>query len=163
MRAARGSRCGVGWSPAGVYGLRGGSLIRAALPAMYATGWGRITNMGSIKSVTAHPNKSAHVAAKHGWLGLTRAVALEASSHGVTVNSVCPAFLCRLLVEGQLTDLARIEGVSVDAVRAQLMIGPTVIAGSSNRPRWPVVRFLCSDAPAITDSAQMGGVTYTAR
>jgi len=140
-------------------------LMRAALPTMYAAGWGRIINMGSINSVTAQPNKSAYVAAKHGLLGLTRSVALEAGPHGVTVNCVCPAFVRTPLVEGQLADLARLEGVSVDAVRTKLMIDPTVI-GRLIEPEEVagVVRFLCSDAAAaITGTAQMIDGGYTAR
>ncbi|MCY7419222.1 MAG: 3-hydroxybutyrate dehydrogenase [Chloroflexi bacterium] len=140
-------------------------LMRAALPTMYAAGWGRIINMGSINSVTAQANKSAYVAAKHGLLGLTRSVALEAGPHGVTVNCVCPAFVRTPLVEGQLAGLARLEGASVDAVRTKLMIDPTVI-GRLIEPEEVagVVRFLCSDAAAaITGSAQMIDGGYTAR
>ncbi len=140
-------------------------LIRAALPAMYRVGWGRIINLGSINSVTAQPNKSAYVAAKHGILGLTRAVALEAGPHGVTVNCVCPAFVRTPLVEGQLADLARIEGMSVEAVQAKLMTEPTAIKRLIEPTEVAgLVRFLCSDAAsAITGTAQMLDGGYTAR
>jgi 3-hydroxybutyrate dehydrogenase len=140
-------------------------LMRAALPTMYSAGWGRIINMGSINSVTAQPNKSAYVAAKHGLLGLTRAAALEAGPHGVTVNCVCPAFVRTPLVEGQLADLARLEGLPVEEIQERLMTGPSAI-GRLIEPVEvaTVVRFLCSDAAAaITGSAQMIDGGYTAR
>jgi 3-hydroxybutyrate dehydrogenase len=140
-------------------------LMRAALPTMYAAGWGRIVNMGSINSVTAQPNKSAYVAAKHGLLGLTRSVALEAGPHGVTVNCVCPAFVRTPLVEGQLADLARLEGLPVEEVQERLMTGPSAL-GRLIEPSEvaSVVGFLCSDAAAaITGSAQMIDGGWTAR
>jgi 3-hydroxybutyrate dehydrogenase len=140
-------------------------LMRAALPTMYSTGWGRIINMGSINSVTAQPNKSAYVAAKHGLLGLTRSAALEAGPHGVTINCVCPAFVRTPLLEGQLADLARLEGVPVEEVQERLMTGPSAI-GRLIEPVEvaTVVRFLCSDAAAaITGSAHMIDGGWTAR
>src|SRR4029077_13960012 len=100
-------------------------LMRAVLPTMYAAGWGRVINMGSINSVTAQPNKSAYVAAKHGLLGLTKAVALEAGPHGVTVNCVCPAFVRTPLVEKQLADLARTEDLPVADVTERVMLAPS--------------------------------------
>ena len=55
-------------------------------------GWGRIVSTASAHSLTASPYKSAYVAAKHGLVGLTRALALEVAPKGVTVNAVCPGF-----------------------------------------------------------------------
>ena len=85
-------------------------LIQAALPGMIARGWGRIVNIGSIHSVVASPNKVAYTAAKHGLLGLTRAVALEAGPHGVTCNLVCPAYVRTPLVQAQIADQAEDGG-----------------------------------------------------
>ena len=102
-------------------------LIRAVLPGMYERGWGRIVNLGSINALTAQPNKSAYVAAKHGLLGLTKAVALEAGPHGVTVNAVCPAFVRTPLVERQIGDLARTEGIPIDDVVSRVMLEPSAI------------------------------------
>ena len=86
------------------------TLTRAALPTMYAARWGRIVNMGSIHSVVASPNKSAYVAAKHGLLGLTRTVALEAGPYGVTVNCVRPRGSGPRSWRDRWDDLARTEG-----------------------------------------------------
>ena len=63
-------------------------LTQAALPGMYAHGWGRILNIGSVHSITASAYKSAYVAAKHGLLGLTRVTALEGAEHGVTCKQI---------------------------------------------------------------------------
>ncbi|MDX1527743.1 MAG: SDR family NAD(P)-dependent oxidoreductase, partial [Gammaproteobacteria bacterium] len=63
--------------------------IRAAIPGMKARKWGRIINLASAHGLVASPFKSAYVSAKHGLLGLTKTIALEAAEHGVTVNAIC--------------------------------------------------------------------------
>jgi 3-hydroxybutyrate dehydrogenase len=140
-------------------------LMRAALPHMYAAGWGRIVNIGSINSVTAMPNKSAYVSAKHGLLGLTRSAALEAGPHGVTVNCVCPSYVRTPLVERQAADLARTEGVPVDEVEARVMLAGSAVRRLVEPEEVAAcVRFLCSDeAAAITGSAQLIDGGWTAR
>ena len=75
-----------------------------ALPHMKAAGWGRIVNIASAHGLRASPNKSAYVAAKHGIVGLTKTVALEAAGLGVTCNAVCPGFVLTPLVETQIAD-----------------------------------------------------------
>lgn len=140
-------------------------LIREVLPGMYARGWGRIVNIASINALIAHPNKSAYVAAKHGVLGLTRAVALEAGPHGVTVNAVCPAFVRTPLVERQIDDLARTEGIPVEEVVSRVMTGPTAIRRLIEPAEVAsMVAYLCSDdAGAVTGSAQLIDGGWTAR
>jgi len=140
-------------------------LIRAVLPGMYERGWGRIVNIASINGLTAQPNKSAYVAAKHGLVGLTKAVALEAGPHGVTVNAVCPAFVRTPLVERQISDLARTEGIPVDEVVSRVMLEPSAI-GRLIEPAEvaAMVGFLCSDeAAAITGAANVIDGGWTAR
>ena len=66
-------------------------LTKYALPHMYARKWGRILNISSLHGVVASPYKSAYVSAKHGLMGLTKTVALEAADKGVTVNALCPS------------------------------------------------------------------------
>jgi len=65
---------------------------QAALPAMLQRGWGRIVNIASTAGLTGYPYVSAYCAAKHGVVGLTRALALETARKGVTVNAVCPGY-----------------------------------------------------------------------
>ncbi|MDT7542485.1 MAG: 3-hydroxybutyrate dehydrogenase [Acidobacteriota bacterium] len=66
---------------------------RAALPAMIERGWGRIINIASIAGKTGAPYIAAYAASKHGVLGLTRSVALEVATKGVTVNAICPGYV----------------------------------------------------------------------
>ena len=66
---------------------------RAALPTMLEHGWGRIINIASIAGKTGAPYISAYTASKHGVLGLTRSVALEVATKGVTVNAICPGYV----------------------------------------------------------------------
>ena len=67
--------------------------IREALPEMIERGWGRVVTIASIAGKTGYPYISAYAASKHGVLGLTKCVALEAVSRGVTVNAVCPGYV----------------------------------------------------------------------
>jgi 3-hydroxybutyrate dehydrogenase len=66
---------------------------RAALPGMVERGWGRVINIASIAAKVGAPYIAAYAASKHGVLGLTRSVALEVASKGVTVNAVCPGYV----------------------------------------------------------------------
>ncbi|MFX4925883.1 SDR family NAD(P)-dependent oxidoreductase, partial [Acinetobacter baumannii] len=81
-------------------------LIKALLPGMKAKGWGRILNIASIHGLVASPYKSAYISAKHGLLGLTKTVALEAGPYGITVNAIAPAYVRTPLVENQIADQA---------------------------------------------------------
>lgn len=140
-------------------------LTQAALPRMYERGWGRIVNIGSIHSVVASPNKVAYVAAKHGLLGLTRAVALEAGPHGVTCNAVCPAYVRTPLLDAQIADQARTSGIPERDVVDRIMLAGAAIPRLLEAGEVAAyVRFLCSDAAAgITGSAQMIDGGWTAR
>lgn len=130
---------------------------------MYERGWGRILNIASIHALVASPNKSAYVAATHGLLGLTRATALEAGPHVVTVNAIYPAFVRTPLVEGRLDDLAATEGIPVEEVVERILLAPAAIRRMIEPEEvGRYAAFLCSeDAASITGSAQVidGGWT----
>ncbi len=140
-------------------------LSQAALPAMIARRWGRIVNIGSIHSVVASPNKVAYIAAKHGLLGLTRAVALEAGAHGVTCNAVCPSYVRTPLVEAQIADQARTAGIPEAEVLDRIILAGAAIPRLLEADEVAAyVRFLCSeDAAGITGTAQMIDAGWTAR
>jgi len=95
--------------------------VRAAVPGMKARKWGRIVNICSAHSLRASPFKSAYVAAKHGLAGFTKSVALELAEHGVTSNAVSPGFVWTPLVEKQIPDLAKSEGISEEAAKKQVL------------------------------------------
>src|SRR6187399_3006417 len=86
--------------------------MRAAIPGMKARKWGRIINTASAHSVVASPFKSAYVAAKHGIAGLTKTVALEVATHGITMNAICPGYVWTPLVEKQIPDTAKARGMT---------------------------------------------------
>ena len=96
--------------------------IRAAIPGMKASGWGRIINVASAHGLVASPFKSAYVAAKHGIMGLTKAVALEVADQGITVNAICPGYVLTPLVEKQIPDTARARGITEAQVKSDVML-----------------------------------------
>lgn len=97
-------------------------LIRAALPGMYARGFGRILNISSVHGLRASAFKSAYVSAKHGLEGLSKVTALEGGPHGVTSNCICPAYVRTPLVQAQITDQARIHGITEAEVLASVLL-----------------------------------------
>jgi 3-hydroxybutyrate dehydrogenase len=90
--------------------------IRLALPAMKARRWGRIVNVASAHALVASPFKSAYVAAKHGIAGLTKTVALEVATQGITMNAICPGYVWTPLVEKQIPDTAKARGLTEEQV-----------------------------------------------
>ena len=102
--------------------------IKAALPEMKARGWGRIINVASAHGLVASPFKSAYVAAKHGLVGLTKTVALETATAGVTCNAICPGYVWTPLVEKQIEDQARAHAISRAAV-----INDVLLAAQPNK------------------------------
>ena len=124
-------------------------LTKYSWPSMKANGWGRIIHLNSIHGLVASEFKSAYVSAKHGITGLTKCTGLEGGPHGITVNSICPAYVRTPLVEGQIDAQAEKHGISKDRVIPEIMlvkssikklIEPSTIAD--------LVKFLCSDAAA---------------
>jgi 3-hydroxybutyrate dehydrogenase len=104
-------------------------LIRALIPGMYARSWGRVVNIGSVHSLIASAYKSAYVSAKHGLVGLTKTVALEAAarSRGVTVNVICPSYVRTPLVEKQTRDQARVHGIPEAEVLERVLLTDNAI------------------------------------
>ena len=76
--------------------------MKAAIPGMRARGWGRIVNIASVHGLVASVNKSAYLAAKHGLVGLSKGVALETATEGITVNCICPGWTDTALIQPQI-------------------------------------------------------------
>ncbi|HZF85759.1 MAG TPA: 3-hydroxybutyrate dehydrogenase [Burkholderiaceae bacterium] len=94
---------------------------RLAIPAMREANWGRVINIASAHGLVASAQKSAYVAAKHGIVGLTKAVALETATTGVTCNAICPGWVLTPLVQKQIDDRAAREGISVAQAQIDLL------------------------------------------
>ena len=95
--------------------------IRAVLPQMLSRNWGRIINVASTHGLVGSAHKAAYVAAKHGVLGLTKVVALETATTGVTCNAICPGWVLTPLVQKQINDISAHEGLTPEAARMRLL------------------------------------------
>jgi NAD(P)-dependent dehydrogenase (short-subunit alcohol dehydrogenase family) len=89
-------------------------LCKAALPGMSARRWGRIINVASINSRIPTMHAAAYVASKHGLLGLTRVLALEAAKDGITVNAICPGPVHTVMNDRRVAYDAQRRGVSFE-------------------------------------------------
>jgi 3-hydroxybutyrate dehydrogenase len=121
--------------------------MRLALPTMRQKNWGRIVNIASTHGLVASAQKSAYVAAKHGLVGLTKAAALETATTGVTVNAICPGWVLTPLVQKQIDDRARAQGIPVEQAAAALL-GDKQPSLQFTTPDQlgALTVFLCSDA-----------------
>lgn len=129
-------------------------LTRAALPHMYEQGFGRIINISSVHGLRASPYKSAYVAAKHGLEGLSKVTALEGGPHGVTSNTVCPAFVRTPLVEKQIADQARVHGISEQNVVEEIMLTePAIKRLIEPSEVAELVAFLCSGPASFANGS----------
>ena len=107
------------------------ACTRAVLPAMLEAGRGRIVNLASTAGMTGYRYVAAYCAAKHGVVGLTRALALEVATRGVTVNAVCPGFTETPMLDASIRNITEKTGRSADEARANL---------ASNNPQGRLVR-----------------------
>ncbi|QFU17475.1 3-hydroxybutyrate dehydrogenase [Microvirga thermotolerans] len=130
--------------------------IRAALPGMKARKWGRIINTASAHSLVASPFKSAYVAAKHGIAGLTKTVALEAATFGVTVNCISPGYVWTPLVEKQIPDTMKARNMTKEQVINDVLLEaqPTKQFVTADQVAALAV-YLCSDAASQITGANL--------
>ncbi|MEJ6005329.1 3-hydroxybutyrate dehydrogenase [Paucibacter sp. AS339] len=120
---------------------------RLALPGMKQRGWGRILNIASVHGLVASAQKSAYVAAKHGIVGFTKAVALETATSGVTVNAICPGWVLTPLVQKQVDARASADGVSEEEGKRRLLAEKQPsLRFTTPEQLGELAVFLCSDA-----------------
>ena len=130
--------------------------IRAAVPGMKRRKWGRIINTASAHSLVASPFKSAYVAAKHGLTGLTKTVALELATSGITANCISPGYVWTPLVEKQIPDTMAARNLTREQV-----INDVVLAAQPTKQFVTVEQvaamavFLCSDEAVQITGANM--------
>ena len=140
-------------------------LVRSALPGMYEKGWGRIINISSVHGLRASPFKVGYISAKHGLEGLSKVVALEGGPHGVTSNTICPAYVRTPLVEGQIADQARTRGMPENEVIEKVMLkGPAIKRLIEPEEVAEVAAFLCTAEASFINGASLtmdGGATAT--
>ncbi len=130
--------------------------ISAALPGMKTRGWGRIINIASVQGLIGSIHKAAYVAAKHGLVGLTKVVALEAAESGVNCNAICPGWVRTPLIEKQIEARADADGIDVEEAGVAML-----------KEKQPLQRFttleqigqlavyLCSDAASTITGAAL--------
>lgn len=94
--------------------------MRVVVPRMFERRRGRVINIASIAGLTGFAYTAAYCAAKHGVVGLTRAVALEAATKGVTVNAVCPGWVDTDMTRASIERISRTTGRTAESARAAL-------------------------------------------
>ena len=97
-------------------------LTRLAIPHMKQKGWGRVISTASAHSLTASPNKTAYVMAKHAIAGLTKTVALEVATAGITVNCISPGYVWTPLVETQIPDTMKARNMTREQVMNDVLL-----------------------------------------
>ncbi len=95
--------------------------IKAAVPYMHKSSFGRIINIASAHGLVASANKSAYVAAKHGIVGLTKVVALENAETTITCNAICPGWVHTPLVQKQIEEKAKLGNISIAQATVNLL------------------------------------------
>ena len=129
---------------------------KAALPHMTAKGWGRIINIASAHGLVASGEKAAYVTAKHGLVGLTKVIAIEAANAGITCNAVCPGWVLTDLVKKQIEVRAAAQGIPYNQAHDDLLrekqpmlqyTTPEKIAG--------LAVFLCGEAASTMTGAAL--------
>lgn len=123
---------------------------RAVLPRMKESGWGRIVNVASTAGLKGYPYVVPYCAAKHGVVGMTRALAVELAETGITVNAVCPGFADTDMTRESVDRIHSATGMSADRAYEKLtamnpqgrLVKPEEVASA--------VAWFCSPSAAST-------------
>jgi 3-hydroxybutyrate dehydrogenase len=130
--------------------------IRTAVPGMKSRKWGRIISTASAHSLVASPFKSAYVTAKHGIAGLTKTVALEVATFGITCNCISPGYVWTPLVEHQIPETAKARGMTEEQVKRDVLLAaqPTKQFVTVEQVADLAV-YLCSDSASSITGANL--------
>lgn len=132
-------------------------LTKYAWPYMKKGSWGRVINISSVHGLRASEFKVAYVSAKHGLMGMTKVAALEGGKDGITVNTICPAYVRTPLVDGQIDDQAKAHDIPREEVIEKIMLKKAAVKRMIEPDEiGDIVMYLCSDAAGC-----MTGVDFT--
>ncbi len=131
-------------------------LSRALVPGMKDKGWGRIVSTASAHGSVASPNKAPYIVAKHGVLGLMRALGVELAQTGITANAISPGYVWTPLIENQIPDTMRTRNMSYDQVINDVLLA-AIPQKKFVMPEQigAMLAFLCSDAASAITGADM--------
>jgi len=142
------------WNEVMAINLTGAFLCsRAALADMYAKKWGRIVNVASIAGLKGGMYISAYCASKHGLIGMTRALAIEAAKRGVTVNAICPGYVETDIVTRAAENIASKTKLNEEEARAMLYAGNPQGRLITADEVASAIAWLCSEGAAATNGA----------
>src|SRR5436305_9884728 len=138
---------------------------RVAIPGMKRRKWGRIINIASAHGLVASAEKAAYVAAKHGIIGLTKVVAIEAANDGVTCNAICPGWVLTPLVAQQIEARAKAAGQTFEEAKRILVAEKQPMLNYTTPENIGALAvFLAGDAAAtITGSSYSSDAARTAQ
>jgi NAD(P)-dependent dehydrogenase (short-subunit alcohol dehydrogenase family) len=127
-------------------------LTRAFLPGMYERHWGRVINVASDAGKVGMKHASAYAAAKHGLIGFTRSLALEAARKGVTANAICPSWTETRMMDETVEAIALRTGRSEAEARA-LVLGQNPLGRAALPEEVADAAVFLACSPAITGQA----------
>jgi len=129
---------------------------KAALPHMLEKKWGRIINIASAHGLVASGEKAAYVTAKHGLVGLTKVIAIEAANEGVTCNAICPGWVLTPLVQQQIEARAKAQGIPVSQAHDDLLREKQPMLQYTTPEKIAALAvFLCGDAASTMTGAAL--------
>ena len=127
-------------------------LTRACLPGMYERRWGRILNVASVAGRIGLKYGAAYASAKHGLIGLTRSVAVEAAKRGVTCNAICPSWTETKMLDDTLESISAATGRTIEEAR-KLVLASNPMGRAATADEVADVAVWLAGSPVVTGQA----------